>query len=234
MLVLYWLLKSLFLNWGECDGHAEMSHRKTWFVFILSRSSTISKTSYSTTTFTSSYSIRDKLLSSFTVKLAASVTSTRPHLSTASRIDPLNMSIFALRRITVEPSFIKSTENVMPQQNVQHQNKTLLTQRHETIYYLQIKHFKSSLKYFFTCLFNLKFLHKSILKLFFLNMEFIWTFTWNTTRQMTKQECLRKEHNTTLRCLEGMVTEFRWDREKWGEHANFATMIQRREKVTAW
>lgn len=184
MLVLYWLLKSLFLNWGECDGHAETSHRKTWVVFIPSRSSTVSKTSYSTTTFTSSYSIRDKLLSSFTVKLAASVTSTRPHLSTASRIDPLNMSIFALRRITVEPSFIKSTENVEPQQKCL--NKTLLIHRHRDniIFANQIKHFKSCLKYFLTCLLNQKFLHKNILKLFFnykhgihLNFHIMYNYT---------------------------------------------------------
>jgi hypothetical protein len=31
-------------------------------------------------------------------------------LSTASLIDPLNMSILALRRMIVEPSFTKSTE----------------------------------------------------------------------------------------------------------------------------
>ncbi|KAK2374501.1 Nucleic acid-binding, OB-fold protein [Trifolium repens] len=67
-------------------------------------------TSHSTTTFTNSYSIRDKLLSSLTVKAAGSVTSIRPHLSTASLIDPLNMSILALRRMIVEPSFTKSTE----------------------------------------------------------------------------------------------------------------------------
>ena len=188
MLVLYWLLKSLFLNWGECDGHAEMSHRQTWCVFILNRSSTISKTSYSTTTFTSSYSIRDKLLSSFTVKLAASVTSTRPHLSTASRIDPLNMSIFALRRITVEPSFIKSTENVEPQQNVQHLNETLLI-HHRHAQYIICK--TNILNHTW----NIS-LHAHLIRIFYIktflnyssttNMEFIWTFTLYTTRKVIK------------------------------------------------
>ncbi|RDX67594.1 hypothetical protein CR513_53511, partial [Mucuna pruriens] len=74
------------------------------------------------TTFTSSYSMRDKLLSSFTVKLAGSVTSTRPHLSTASLIDPLNMSILALRRITVAPSFTKSTEDKRKRQPGRHKS----------------------------------------------------------------------------------------------------------------
>nr|ACN28846.1 unknown [Zea mays] len=60
-------------------------------------------------TLTNSYSTRDKLLSSFTVKLAGSVASIRPHLSTASLIDPLNMSILALRKITVASGFSKST-----------------------------------------------------------------------------------------------------------------------------
>ncbi|KAG6531146.1 hypothetical protein ZIOFF_004920 [Zingiber officinale] len=49
------------------------------------------------------------LLSSFTVKSAGSVTSMRPHLSTASLIEPLNISILALRRMIVLPGFIKST-----------------------------------------------------------------------------------------------------------------------------
>ncbi|KAK2447315.1 Nucleic acid-binding, OB-fold protein [Trifolium repens] len=64
---------------------------------------------YSSTAFTNSYSMRERLLSSLTVKSAGSVTSMRPHLSTASLIDPLNMSIFALRMITVFPAFINST-----------------------------------------------------------------------------------------------------------------------------
>lgn len=66
-------------------------------------------TCHSSTIFTNSYSTRDRLLSSLTVKSAGSVTSTRPHLSTASLIDPLNMSIFAFRRIIVVSGFIKST-----------------------------------------------------------------------------------------------------------------------------
>ncbi|KAG5562066.1 hypothetical protein RHGRI_004944 [Rhododendron griersonianum] len=37
------------------------------------------------------------------------VTSTRFNLSSASLIDPLNMSIFAFRRMIVAPGFIKST-----------------------------------------------------------------------------------------------------------------------------
>ncbi|KAF7822681.1 pectinesterase inhibitor-like [Senna tora] len=37
------------------------------------------------------------------VQILSSVTSTRPHLSTASLMDPLNISILAFRRITVEP-----------------------------------------------------------------------------------------------------------------------------------
>uniref|UniRef100_A0A0A8YGK9 Uncharacterized protein n=1 Tax=Arundo donax TaxID=35708 RepID=A0A0A8YGK9_ARUDO len=58
---------------------------------------------------TSSYSTSDILLSSFTVKVAGSVISTRPHLSTASLIDPLNITILAFRKITVVPGFNTST-----------------------------------------------------------------------------------------------------------------------------
>ena len=62
-------------------------------------------------TLTSSYSMRERLLSSLTeMSVASSATSTRPHLSTASLIDPLYMSILALRRVTTLPSFIKSTD----------------------------------------------------------------------------------------------------------------------------
>uniref|UniRef100_A0A0A8XQQ8 Uncharacterized protein n=1 Tax=Arundo donax TaxID=35708 RepID=A0A0A8XQQ8_ARUDO len=58
---------------------------------------------------TSSYSTSDILLSSFTVKVAGSVISTRPHLSTASLIDPLNITILAFRKIAVVPGFNRST-----------------------------------------------------------------------------------------------------------------------------
>jgi hypothetical protein len=44
------------------------------------------------------------------VKSAASVAaSIIPHLSTANRMDPLYMSILALRSTTASPSFMKST-----------------------------------------------------------------------------------------------------------------------------
>ncbi|KAF1896621.1 hypothetical protein Lal_00034320 [Lupinus albus] len=76
---------------------------------LLKKESLPEAKNHSSTTLTNSYSTRERLLSSLTTKVAGWVTSTRPHLSTASLMDPLNMSIFAFRRIKVDPGVIKST-----------------------------------------------------------------------------------------------------------------------------
>ena len=72
-------------------------------------SQTHTKEDHWSLTLISSYSTRDRLLSSLTVKDAGSVASIRPHLSTPSLIVPLNMSILELRSITVSPGFMIST-----------------------------------------------------------------------------------------------------------------------------
>ena len=82
----------------------------TFIAFELKRFGNDNKPSYcSSGTLTSSYSTRERLLSSLTVKVAGSPTSTLPHRSTARRIDPRNMSIFAFLRIKVAFSLTKST-----------------------------------------------------------------------------------------------------------------------------
>lgn len=74
------------------------------------------------TTSTSSYSIEERLLSVLTLNLTGSVTSKRPHLSTASLMFPLYMSIFAFLMITLVPGFITSTARNIFSQHLETEN----------------------------------------------------------------------------------------------------------------